>query len=166
MSQEVQKVPTGGDRSQGAGNGYPYCTNGSNNGDGYGYDPAVVDPKGSNSCVVRGGPADSGSQPIQKSQTNTDARQGANAANGFPYCTNGSNSGGGFGYDESVVDPTGSHSCIVPGGSADTGSGATIQKASNGYPYCTNGSNNGDGYGYDESVVDPRGSHSCVAQGS
>ncbi len=34
----------------------------------------------------------------------------------FPYCTNGSNTGNGFGWDPSVVDSNGSHSCLVPPG--------------------------------------------------
>jgi hypothetical protein len=34
-------------------NGYPYCTNGSNNGDGWGWDEAVTDMNGSHSCVPR-----------------------------------------------------------------------------------------------------------------
>ncbi len=32
----------------------------------------------------------------------------------FPYCTNGSNTGNGYGWDPSVVDSNGSHSCLVP----------------------------------------------------
>lgn len=71
-------------------------------------------------------------------------------ANGYPYCTNGSNTGGGYGWDPRVTDPRGSHSCLV----APTGP--------NGYPYCTNGSNTGGGYGWDPDVTDPRGSHSCL----
>ena len=35
-------------------------------------------------------------------------------SNGYPYCTNGSNTGRGYGWDTSVTDPTGSHSCRVP----------------------------------------------------
>lgn len=70
--------------------------------------------------------------------------------NGYPYCTNGSNTGGGYGWDPRVTDPKGSHSCLV----APTGP--------NGYPYCTNGSNTGGGYGWDPDVTDPRGSHSCL----
>jgi len=31
---------------------FPYCTNGSDNGNGYGWDPAVIDPNGSHSCLV------------------------------------------------------------------------------------------------------------------
>ena len=34
---------------------YPYCTNGSNTGNGYGWDPAVTDPNGSHSCRVQEG---------------------------------------------------------------------------------------------------------------
>ena len=34
--------------------------------------------------------------------------------NGYPYCTNGSDTGGGYGWDTSVTDPRGSHSCLVP----------------------------------------------------
>jgi len=37
------------------GAGYPYCTNGSNTGNGYGWDPAVTDPKGSHSCISKPG---------------------------------------------------------------------------------------------------------------
>ena len=32
----------------------------------------------------------------------------------YPYCTNGSNTGNGFGWDPSVWDSNGSHSCLVP----------------------------------------------------
>ncbi len=38
----------------------------------------------------------------------------ANHGDWFPYCTNGSNTGNGFGWDPSVVDSNGSHSCLVP----------------------------------------------------
>jgi len=34
---------------------YPYCTNGSNTGNGYGWDPAVTDPNGSHSCLSQSG---------------------------------------------------------------------------------------------------------------
>lgn len=73
--------------------------------------------------------------------------------NGYPYCTNGSNTGSGYGWDTSVTDPRGSHSCLVP---------AAAAAGANGYPYCTNGSNTGSGYGWDTSVTDPHGSHSCL----
>ncbi len=36
------------------------------------------------------------------------------APNGFPYCTNGSDTGGGWGWDPGVTDPRGSHSCVIP----------------------------------------------------
>ena len=32
----------------------------------------------------------------------------------FPYCTNGSDNGNGYGWDPAVIDPNGSHSCLVP----------------------------------------------------
>ena len=73
--------------------------------------------------------------------------------NGYPYCTNGSSTGGGYGWDLSVTDPKGFHSCLVP---------PVPQIGPNGYPYCTNGSSTGWGYGWDLSVTDPKGSHSCL----
>jgi hypothetical protein len=45
--------PNGAPQAELAPNGYPFCTNGSNNGDGWGWDEAVTDLNGSHSCVSR-----------------------------------------------------------------------------------------------------------------
>lgn len=114
-----------------AANGYPYCTNGSDTGDGFGWDESVRDPNGKHSCVVPGGGADVSttvspsvatvpSTPTSASDSSGSPAQPTPntavtyAANGYPYCTNGSNTGDGYGWDESVTDPNGSHSCMVP----------------------------------------------------
>jgi hypothetical protein len=53
----------------------------------------------------------------QSTSTSTDnsseAPQATTAPNGYPYCTNGSNNGDGWGWDEAVSDPNGSHSCVA-----------------------------------------------------
>jgi len=89
-----------------AANGYPYCTNGSNTGGGYGWDTKVTDPRGSHSCLVA-----TAQSPAPSPSPASSAKTGPN---GYPYCTNGSNTGGGYGWDTSVTDPRGSHSCLVP----------------------------------------------------
>jgi hypothetical protein len=100
--------------------GFPYCTNGSNTGNGYGWDESVTDPKGGHSCVPRhsggntGGfvPSGPSSQEPYSPPGDTQAG-GVDPATGFPYCTNGSNTGDGYGWDESVTDPNGAHSCVA-----------------------------------------------------
>ena len=61
-----------------------------------------------------------------KSVVASNSCNGQNASNGYPYCTNGSNTGFGWGWDTSIFDPRGSHSCVVPSsnrcGSGDDGS--------------------------------------------
>jgi hypothetical protein len=106
---------SGGDRAP---NGFPYCTNGSDNGGGWGWDESVMDPKGSHSCVVPTGTggtdvngASGGDASSGNAGDSTDTG-GGTAPNGYPYCTNGSNDGNGWGWDEAVTDPSGSHSCV------------------------------------------------------
>ena len=104
-------------------NGYPYCTNGSDTGGGYGWDESVIDPKGTHSCLVPGGATtsvSSGGTAVSSvsiggnTATSVSVGGGATGPNGYPYCTNGSYTGKGYGWDISVIDPNGSHSCLVP----------------------------------------------------
>ena len=122
--------------------GYPYCTNGSNTGNGWEWDPAVQDPKGGHSCHVPQASANG-------------------ATDGYPDCTNGTaGDGNGWGWDTAVKDPKGGHSCHVA-----SGTDSANKAAADGYPYCTNGtSGDGNGWGSDTAVKDPKGGHSCHVQ--
>jgi hypothetical protein len=51
---------------------------------------------------------------VYKRSPKADESLALTESNGYPYCTNGSNTGRGYGWDTSVTDPTGSHSCRVP----------------------------------------------------
>jgi hypothetical protein len=56
------------------------------------------------------------------------------APNGYPYCRNGSNNGDGWGYDESIDDGHGGHSCVAPSGPTAAGGGsASIDSAGAGW---------------------------------
>lgn len=60
-------------------------------------------------------------------------------ADDYPYCTNGSDTGNGYGWDTSVTDPNGSHSCLVP-------SHSSSKPASDGIPGGGNSCDTGDFY--------------------
>lgn len=79
-----------------SGKTYPYCTNGSNTGGGFGWQPDLGGPNGG-SCRVPEG-----------AKVYTDP-----SGTSFPYCTNGSNTGGGFGWQPELGGPNGG-SCRVP----------------------------------------------------
>ncbi|GJF31542.1 beta-mannosidase [Kitasatospora sp. NE20-6] len=91
------------------------------------------------------------------SPTATASSSSGTAPNGYPYCASGSSDpdGDGWGWENS-------RSCVVRGGSADTGATAspTATTAPNGYPYCASGSSDpdGDGWGWENS-------RSCVVRG-
>ena len=145
-------VNTAGTGGGVASDGYPNCTNGSSTGGGWGWDPAVTDPKGTHSCHAVGSGGSTGT---------SGSAAGGVASDGYPNCTNGSSTGGGWGWDPAVTDPKGTHSCHVAG-SGGTGSGSAAGGvASDGFPYCTNGSDTGGSWGWDPAVTDPKGNHSC-----
>lgn len=76
------------------------------------------------------------------------AAHAEDAPNGYPYCNNGSSSdpdGDGWGWENEA-------SCVVRGGSADTGNSGGNSGGNGSYPVCANGSASdpdGDGWGWE-----------------
>ncbi len=86
---------------------YPYCTNGSSVGGGFGWQPELGGPNGG-SCRVPSADGASGPSITTVAPPSTTGKWCENG-NGtcYPYCTNGSNTGGGFGWQPDLGGPNG-----------------------------------------------------------
>ena len=92
---------------------FPTCTNGSNTGGGFGWQPGLEGAVNGGSCRAADASVQSQAASPNQPKASGDGDKFCDQGVCYPYCTNGSNTGGGFGWQPEIKDAPKGGSCKV-----------------------------------------------------